>query len=72
MKKPKSCNGCRAHYQSQWKHECELGYEMGSKKIGSVQGAEIRRYFPAGGTCPKPTTLKELIEAPKAWEGGAV
>lgn len=68
MRKPKSCNGCKAHYQSQWKHECELGYEMTSKKIGSFQGLDILRFCPANGQCPKPKTITELINAPKAWQ----
>ena len=71
MRHPRSCDGCRAHYQSLWKHECELGYEMNSKKIGSVQGVEINRYYPANGCCPKPRTLTELINAPKAYEVGS-
>ena len=71
MRHPRSCDGCRAHYQSLWKHECELGYEMNSKKIGSVKGVEINSYYPATGCCPKPRTLTELINAPKAWEVGS-
>lgn len=76
MRRPKSCNGCKAHYQSQWRHECELGYEMGHTKIGSFQGVDILRYYPANGQCPKPKTLSELMNSPKAWhmsyeKGGA-
>ena len=68
MRKPKSCNACKAHFQSQWRHECELGYDMDSVKIGSFQGVEIRRFFPKYGQCPKPLTLKEFFNAPKAWD----
>lgn len=68
MRRPKSCDGCKAHYQSQWRHECELGYEMGRRKIGSLQGVEILQFYPAGGRCPKPKTLDELMTAPKAWQ----
>ena len=66
MRSPKSCNGCRAHYQNLWRHECELGYEMKSKKIGSFQGVDILRFYPATGKCPKPRTMEELINAPRA------
>ena len=69
MRKPRNCNGCKAHYQCLWKHTCELGYEMSSRKIGTFQGVEISEYYPKLGQCPKPRTLKELINAPKAWEG---
>ena len=68
MRRPKSCNGCKAHYQSQWRHECKLGYEIGYTKIGSFQGVDILRFYPAKGQCPKPKTLAELITSPKAWD----
>ena len=67
MRKPKSCNNCKAHYQSLWLHTCDLGYDLDSVIIGSVQGVLIRRYFPKNGQCPKPLTLNELIDAPTAW-----
>ena len=68
MRRPKSCNGCKAFYQSQWRHKCELGYEMGQKKIGSFQGADILIFYPVKGQCPKPKTLAELMTSPKAWD----
>lgn len=74
--KPKSCNGCKAFYQSQWRYECELGYKIGSTKIGSLQGVDILKFYPMEGQCPKPKTLAEFLTSPKAWqmpcgEGGA-
>lgn len=71
MKRPKSCDGCKAHYQSQWRHTCELGYEICMEKTGSLLGADIVRIYPKGGCCPKPRTYAELMDAPKAWEVGA-
>ena len=68
MKKPKSCNGCKAYYQSQWRFSCDLGYELKSIKIGSMRGMDILRHRPANGRCPKPMTLKELMDAPRESE----
>ncbi len=68
MRRPKSCNGCKAHYQSLWNHKCELGYEIGNTKIGSFHGVDILRYYPLKGQCPKPKTMAELINSPKAWQ----
>jgi hypothetical protein len=67
MKKPKSCYGCKAFYQSQWQYTCELGYQIKRTKVGSYKGADIIRPSPECGECPKPLTLKEFFDAkPKA------
>lgn len=65
MKRPKNCNGCKAFYQSQWLYSCELGYELKSQKIGSMQGVDILTHSPACGQCSKPRTYKELLDAIK-------
>ena len=66
MRKPKNCNGCKAFYQSQWRYNCDLGYELKSERIGSMKGVDILRHSPACGQCPKPRTYKELFNAPRA------
>ena len=48
MSKPNSCNGCRAFYQSQWRYNCELGYE-----IAAVSRGKRWSFFPVY-KCPKP------------------
>lgn len=67
MKHPKSCNGCRAFWQSTCHYYCDLGYKIKRTKIGSVKGADIFRLSPECGECPKPLTYKEFIKAPKAY-----
>ena len=65
MKRPKNCNGCKAYYQNMWRFSCDLGYELKSKKVGSVHGVDILTHSPLGGQCPKPRTLRELCDATK-------
>lgn len=66
MKHPKTCNGCKAFWQSQWKYHCDLGYEQKSEKKGHFKGMDLNNISPKSGTCPKPRTLNELIDAPHA------
>lgn len=66
MKHPKSCDGCRAFWQSQWRYHCSLGYELKTTKKGEYKGLDIVCITPKCGECPKPLTNKELINAPRA------
>lgn len=70
MKHPKTCDGCAAFWQSQWRFHCELGYEIATRKAGTITDktgtADIIRAFPKCGACPKPRTIRELFNAPKA------
>ena len=72
MKHPKKCDGCAAFWQSQMTFHCELGYEIGTRRIGKIVNktgsADIVVAFPNGGACPKPRTIRELFNAKKAWE----
>lgn len=68
MKHPKTCNGCRALYQSQYSFYCDLGYELKITKSGVFKGMDIVDVSPESGECPKPLTNKELIDAPKAYK----
>lgn len=63
MKHPKTCNGCKAFYQSQYHYSCDLGYNLKVERIVSCKGLEILRHSPAGGQCPKPITYHELSSA---------
>lgn len=60
MKHPKKCDGCKAFWQSQWKCNCELGYEIATQWKGDIICASPK------GACPKPRTIGELLNAPKA------
>ena len=64
MKHPKTCNGCRALYQSQVNFTCELGYELKITKRWSIKGMDLVDISPKNGECPKPLTIKELLNAP--------
>ena len=64
MKHPKTCNGCKALYQSQVRFTCELGYELKITKNGAFKGMDIVDISPKNGECPKPLTIKELLNAP--------
>lgn len=70
MKHPKKCDGCKAFWQSQVTFHCELGYEIATRKIGKFTdkggSADILIPYPKDGTCPKPRTIGELLNAPKA------
>lgn len=72
MKHPKKCDGCKAFWQSQVTFHCELGYEIGTRRVGKVVlnggSDDIVTVFPKSGACPKPRTIGELFNAPKAWE----
>ena len=65
MKHPRSCNGCKAFFQSQYKFSCELGYELNVKTFKKFQGVEIKAVSPKCGECPKPVTFGELFKATK-------
>lgn len=67
MKHPKTCDGCKAFWQSQHQYNCDLGYELKVSVIGKVRGTEIHRISPECGTCPKPRTIKELLDSPRAY-----
>ena len=69
MKHPKTCYGCKAFWQSQWKYNCDLGFELNIEKKGQFKGMDITHISPKSGTCPKPLTLKELMAAPHAQRG---
>lgn len=64
MKHPKTCNGCKALYQSQYSFLCDLGYKLKIVRRRSVKGTDIMNVSPEKGTCPKPLTNKELLDAP--------
>jgi hypothetical protein len=64
MKHPKTCDGCKAFWQSQVQYNCSLGYELKVSTIGKVDGTDIHRISPKCGACPKPRTIKELLESP--------
>lgn len=66
LKRPRSCNGCKAYYQSQWRFACELGYALTTTKIGRALNQDLLRHAPASGICPKPMTYLELFRAPMA------
>ena len=72
MKHPKKCDGCKAFWQSQVTFHCELGYEIGTRRVGKVvfKGGsdDIVTPYPKCGACPKPRTISELLNAQKAWE----
>ena len=59
MKKVRNCNGCKAYWQSQWRHNCDLGYSQVIVKQTKVLGVDVPTYGPKGGECPKPKTLKD-------------
>ena len=63
MKHPKTCNGCKAFWQSTYQYNCSLGYKIEAIKAGSIKGADIRCPHPADGECPKPMTYRELCDA---------
>lgn len=71
MKCPRNCNGCIALYQSLCEYTCELGYEIKLAKVGTCKGSDIIQPYPKQGECPKPLTLKEFINSPKAYESEA-
>lgn len=66
MKHPKTCNGCRAFWQSLCHYYCALGYKQKVSTVGRFRGAEIHHVAPLGGECPKPLTYNALITAPRA------
>lgn len=72
MKHPKKCDGCKAFWQSQVTFHCELGYEIGTRRVGRITdnggSSDIVTVFPKCGACPKPRTISELLNAQKAWE----
>lgn len=68
MKHPKDCNNCRAFWQSQCRYYCDLGYKLKITKERRYKGIDFVRVKPENGKCPKPLTLKELIDAQKAYE----
>ena len=67
MKHPKSCNGCRAFYQSQYIYDCDLGYKLTITRKRKYKGRDIVSIKPRYGECPKPLTIDELINAKKAY-----
>lgn len=69
MKHPKTCDGCKAFWQSQVHYNCDLGYELKISVIGKVDGTNIHRISPMCGACPKPRTIKELMDSPRAYKG---
>ena len=72
MKHPKKCDGCAPFWQSQMTFHCDLGYEIGARKVGRIASnsgsADIVTAFPKAGSCPKPRTILELFNAQKALE----
>lgn len=68
MKCPKSCNGCKAFYQSLCEYTCELGYKLKITKESEYKGMDVVSVKPENGKCPKPLTLKEFTDAPKSYE----
>ena len=66
FKHPKTCNRCKALYQSQYSFECLLGYDLTQECIGTIQGTRILRISPADGLCPKPMTHTDYLRAPHA------
>lgn len=69
MKHPRTCNGCKAFWQSQSQYHCSLGYALNVTTVRKLLGVDIHRISPKCGTCPKPLTLNELITAPHAQRG---
>lgn len=61
MKKPRTCNACRA-YPLLFSTKCQLGYPVETK-----YNKFLRAYFNPRPTvqCPKPLTIIALIDAPK-------
>lgn len=66
MKHPKTCNGCKAFWQSTCHYHCSLGYEIKAIKTGSIRGTDLYCPRPADGECLKPMTYRELFDAKKA------
>lgn len=67
MKRPKKCGSCRAIWQSHCHFSCALGYKIKIIKTGSVKGTDILCPCP-DEECPKPLTIKELLNAPNAYQ----
>lgn len=63
MKHPKKCDGCKAFWQSTWKFNCDLGYELETIIVSKYMGEDIKSVRPKCGECPKPLTNEQLIEA---------
>lgn len=62
----RNCNGCKAYYQSQYKYSCDLGYAIEVCRKKKMCGTTVPTHKPITGFCPKPKTIKELCNAPRA------
>lgn len=56
------CSDCRAYSCNAGRYTCAMGYEM--RKERHTHYTICRPAEP----CPKPTTVKALVYAPKKWE----
>lgn len=71
LKHTKTCNGCKAFYQSQWRYSCDLGYDLKTTKIGRSLNMDLLQHAPSCGLCPKPMTYKDLFRSKHVYSGGA-